>query len=247
MALRHRSSADGDIVGLKARTVKNVADDPYSMTSAASAYAEIKKRILNSEYGAGTTVSVQDLSQLLSMSRTPIRDALIRLEKEGLVELAPRQGFRVLPLSPQDMLEVYQMLAGLESVAIHILIERGLDYEAAARLLSPVLAMEAALDRQDLDSWAAADAAFHRALVDLTRNARLSQTVDQFYDQTIRARLLTLRLRPLPAQSTCSHRRLAEAIIARNMAEAQSIHMEQRNRSGRELVEILARLNIRHL
>ena len=227
--------------------MKNVADDPYSTTSAASAYAEIKKRILSNEYGAGTTVSVQDLSQLLGMSRTPIRDALIRLDKEGLVELAPRQGFRVLQLSPQDMLEVYQILAGLESVAIYILIDRGLDHEAAARLLSPILAMEAALERQDLDSWAAADAAFHRTLVDLTRNARLSQTVDQFHDQTIRARLLTLRLRPLPAQSTRNHRRLAEAIIARKMAEAQSIHMEQRNRSGRELVEILARLNIRHL
>ena len=78
-----------DIVGLKAPTVKNVADDPHSTTSAAAAYAEIKKCILNSEYGPGTTVSVKDLSQLLSMSRTPIRDALIRLEKEGLVELAP--------------------------------------------------------------------------------------------------------------------------------------------------------------
>jgi DNA-binding GntR family transcriptional regulator len=247
MGPRRASSANEDLVRLKAPTVKNVAIDRYSTTSAASAYAEIKKRILNNEYGAGSTVSVQDLSQLLDMSRTPIRDALIRLEKEGLVELAPRQGFRILPLSPQDMLEVYQILAGLESVAIHILIERGLDYESAARLLSPVLAMEAALERKDLDSWAAADAAFHRALIDLTRNTRLSQTTDQFYDQTIRARLLTLRLRPLPAQSTRSHRRLAEAMIARNMIEAQSIHMEQRNRSGRELVEILGRLNIRHL
>lgn len=247
MGLRQASSAGGDLVGLRVPTVKDVADDSYSTTSAASAYAEIKKRILNNEYGAGTTVSFQDLSQLLGMSRTPIRDALIRLGKEGLVELAPRQGFRVLPLSPQDMLEIYQILAGLESVAIHILVERGLDHDAAARLLSPVLAMEAALKTQDLDSWAAADAAFHRTLVGLTRNTRLSQTVDQFCDQTIRARLLTLRLRPLPAQSTTSHRRLAEAIIARNMAEAQSIHMDQRNRSGRELVEILGRLNIRHL
>jgi DNA-binding GntR family transcriptional regulator len=70
---------------------------------------------------------------------------------------------------------------------------------AAAHLLSPVLAMEAALKRQDLDSWAAADGVFHRTLVGLTRNTRLSQRADQFYDQTVRARLLTLRLRPLPA------------------------------------------------
>lgn len=246
MGLRQAGSAGGYLVG-KAPAVKNVVDDPYSTTSAASAYTQIKKRILNNEYGAGATVSVQNLSQLLGMSRTPIRDALIRLEKEGLVELAPRQGFRVLPLSPQDMSEVYQLLAGLESVAIYTLVERGLDHEAAARLLSPVLAMEAALERQDLDSWAEADAAFHRTLVDLTGNRRLSQTVDQFFDQTVRARLLTLQLRPLPAQSTRNHRRLAEAIITRNMAEAQSLHMEQRNRSGKELVEILARLNIRHL
>ena len=230
----------------KGRVSQAIAEKPAA-TNAAAAYVEVKRRILNNEYGAGITVSVQDVSRLLHMSRTPIRDALIRLEKEGLVELVPRQGFRVLPLSPNDMLEVYQILAGLEAMAIHVLTERGVLPEQAGRLMAAVATMESALAADDLDRWAEADANFHRTLIDLVNSGRLSQTVDQFWDQTVRARLLTLRLRPKPMQSTKNHRLLAEAIIAKNTQKAFDVHMRQRARSGRELVEILARLNIRTL
>lgn len=216
-------------------------------TSAAAAYAEIKRRVLANEYAAGATVPVQEVARLLGISRTPIRDALIRLEKEGLVELVPRYGFRVLPLSARDMLEVYQVLAGLESAAIHVLAERGLDTPEARRLRAPVEAMERALAEDDLDAWAAADTAFHHTLIDLVGNTRLSQTVDQFRDQTLRARLLTLRLRRRPEASTTNHRKLAEALIAGDARAAYEAHMVQRARSGAELVDILSRLNIRQL
>jgi DNA-binding GntR family transcriptional regulator len=216
-------------------------------TNAAAAYADIKRRILTNEYAAGATVPIAQVASLLGISRTPIRDALIRLEKEGLVELVPRYGFRVLPLSARDMLEIYQVLAGLESAAIHVLAERGLDASEVRRLTAPVEAMERALADDDLDAWAAADMTFHRTLIDLVGNTRLSQTVDQFREQTLRARLLTLRLRRRPAASTTNHRKLAEALIAGDARAAYEAHMSQRARSGTELVDILSRLNIRQL
>ena len=85
MRLQSAGRAGGNI----GEGAKIISDARQPATSAASAYAEIKKKILNNEYGASATVPVQELSELLGMSRTPIRDALIRLEKEGLVELAP--------------------------------------------------------------------------------------------------------------------------------------------------------------
>lgn len=216
-------------------------------TNAAAAYHEIKRRIVGAEYGAGNVVSVQTLSTELQMSRTPIRDALIRLEKEGLVKLLPRQGFIVQPLAPQDMLEIYQILAGLEAVAIHALIDRGLTDDEVAQIKSAVAEMQDALETDELDRWAAADSRFHRLIIELAGNHRLSQMIDQFMEQTARVRALTLHVRSKPVKSTDNHGQLAQAIIDRDSRRAMEIHMGQRFRSGRELVEILGRLNIRQL
>ena len=190
---------------------------------------------------------VQSLAVELKMSRTPLRDALIRLEEERLVELVPRQGFRVLPLSPSDMLEVYQLLAGLECVAIELLIDRGLSEIEKKRLVSTIETQEAALKTDDLTKWAIADSSFHRILVELAGSNRLIAAIGQYIDQTSRARALTLSLRPRPVKSTSNHRKLVEAILARDAPAAREVHWSQRLRSGRELSEILSRLNIRHL
>ena len=58
------------------------------------------------------------------MSRTPVREALIRLQKEGLVDVIPRHGMRVLPVSPTDMKEIYEILTALEAMAAELLAKR---------------------------------------------------------------------------------------------------------------------------
>ena len=225
----------------------NRNDTATAPTNAATAYNDIRRRILCAEYGAANVVSVQELSQQLGMSRTPIRDALIRLEKEGLVELVPRQGFRVLPLAPNDMLEIYQILAGLEVAAICILIERGLTNAEEARIRKIVEQMEKALSNGNLSRWSEADSKFHRLLIELAGNSRLRGIVEQFWDQTARVRALTLHIRAKPTKSTDNHGRLVDAIISRDVTRAVRIHTQQRLRSARELVEILGHLNIRQL
>lgn len=212
-----------------------------------TAYNLIKRRILHNVYAPNVTVSVQELVLELGMSRTPIREALIRLEEEGLVGLVPRQGFRALPIAADEMLNVYEILAGLEAAAIEVLIGRGLaDLEIDA-LRTCVANLEDALLHDDLDRWAQADAAFHRKLVGLSENSRLIATVSQFMEQTTRARAITLRLRPRPAKSTRSHADLVEAIAARDAAVAREIHWSQRLRSARELAGILKQFNMKHL
>jgi len=81
------------------------------------AYAELKRRILDHEYPAGHQATEPDVAADLGMSRTPVREALIRLAQEGLVEVVPRRGMRVVPLSPADMQEIYEVLTALESEA----------------------------------------------------------------------------------------------------------------------------------
>lgn len=90
------------------------------------AYGEIKRRILDNEMPAGFQALEQELAELLEMSRTPVREALVRLADEGMVEVRPRHGMRVLPLSSADMREIYQILASLESTAAALAAENGL-------------------------------------------------------------------------------------------------------------------------
>ncbi|WP_420394145.1 GntR family transcriptional regulator [Acuticoccus sp.] len=221
--------------------------DEAPTSNASHAYAVLKRRIVDNFYAPSATVPVQEVSAELGMSRTPIRDALIRLEKERLVELVPRYGFRVLGMSAQGMLDIYQILAGLEAVAIELIIERGPTASEMARLGAAADGLAAALEEGDLDLWAEADAVFHTALAEVSGNRQLVATVRQFAEQTSRARAVTLRLRPAPTTSTQNHRRLVEAIAAGDAVAAREIHWNQRLRSGRELADILRRLNMRHL
>ena len=73
------------------------------LLNADRAYAEVKRRILDNEMPAGYQILEQELAEMLDMSRTPVREAMIRLAEEGMVEIRPRHGLRVLPLSASDM------------------------------------------------------------------------------------------------------------------------------------------------
>ena len=85
-----------------------------------AAYREIRQRILDNVWPPGHRALEQEVALALGMSRTPVREALMRLAAEGLVEVIPRHGMRVLPVSPADMQEIYQILTALELSLIHI-------------------------------------------------------------------------------------------------------------------------------
>lgn len=215
--------------------------------SADRAYAEIKRRILDNEMPAGFQVLEQELAAMLDMSRTPVREAMVRLADEGMVEIRPRHGMRVLPVSVDDMREIYEILSSLEPTAAERVARRGLSDTETAQLGQAVDEMDAALDADDLSRWAAADERFHLLLVDFSGNRRLRALVGTFWDQAHRARMATLRLRPRPTASNADHAAVVDAIARRDPEAARRIHHEHRLRSGRMLVELLERYGINQL
>ncbi|MEO6363940.1 MAG: GntR family transcriptional regulator, partial [Caldimonas sp.] len=88
------------------------------------AYQQIRRRILDNVWPPGYQTLEQAVALALGMSRTPVREAMLRLQNEGLVEVVPRHGMRVLPVSPTDMREIYEILAALECMASEILAQR---------------------------------------------------------------------------------------------------------------------------
>ena len=124
-------------------------------TRVSDAYDRLKAEILLGRMPPGFQAPEPEIALRLGMSRTPVREALIRLEAEGLVQLIPRRGARVLPVRAEDMREIYAILTALEPEAAAVLAESGAKAEDLAALEVAVAEMEAALAAQDLDRWAA--------------------------------------------------------------------------------------------
>ena len=211
------------------------------------AYASIRRRIFDNVYPPGHQVLEQALAEELGISRTPLREALVRLAEEGLVEVVPRHGMRVLPVSPVDMAEIYTVLTALECVAAEIVASRRPSEDELRPLMKATRDMEGALKRDDLDAWADADERFHQTLVALAGNRMLTQTVANFWDRAHRARMVTLRMRPKPLNSTHEHMALVERLRAGDAVGAVKANRAHRSRASRELLALFERLRLQHL
>lgn len=202
------------------------------------AYQQIRSRILDNVWPPGYQTLEQEVALALGMSRTPVREAMLRLQNEGLVEVVPRHGMRVLPVSPTDMREIYEILAALECMASEILAQRKPTEAELKPLIEATKAMDRALRRDDLDAWAAADEHFHAQLIDLAGNRQLQQTVLNYWDRAHRARMFSLKLRPKPVNSTQEHMALVERLRAGDAKGAAKVNRAHRARANRELLAI---------
>jgi DNA-binding GntR family transcriptional regulator len=230
-----------------ARTAIRASNAPASESRAETAYRVIRRRILDNVWAPGYQALEESLALELGMSRTPLREALVRLANEGLVEVIPRHGMRVLPISPSDMREIYEILSSLESMAA----ERVARARPSAAKLAPLEKasrdMETALKRDDLDSWAEADERFHRHLVELCGNARLAGIVFNYWDRAHRARMVTLRMRPRPVNSTREHLAIVAAIRRGDAQGAGALFRAHRERASDELTALLQRHRLNQL
>lgn len=211
------------------------------------AYRQLRSRILDNEMPAGYQATEQEVASILGMSRTPTREAMLRLENEGLIELRSRHGMRVLPVSAADMREIYEVLTGLEASAAASVAETGLTDQQLAELDKAVADVDNALESDDLESWMAADARFHHLLVTYSGNKRLESVVDTFLMQAARVRKLTVKLRPKPTKSNLAHAAVVDAIKRGDRDTAWQVHMQHRKESGEMLVGLLEDLGFPHL
>lgn len=221
------------------------AANPGSMVDAA--YLQIRQRILDNIWPPGHRALEQEVALALGMSRTPVREAMVRLCNDGLVEVIPRHGMRVLPMSATDLREIYQILTALEGMAVEILARRKPSDAELKPLIVSTRAMERALKNDDLDTWAGADEQFHRALIELAGNRQLQATVLNYWDRAHRARMLTLKLRPAPTHSTHEHMQLVECLRAGDVRAAALANRQHRERASRELLAIFERFRLNQL
>ena len=213
------------------------------------AYAALKEAIRENVFPPGYQGSEQEIASHLGMSRTPVHEALIRLQGEGLVQVLPKRGVTVCPLAPEDVREIYDVIIAIESMAAELLADLP-DEErqfVADELQEATARMEVALRGNDLPAWAAADDLFHRTLVEHCGNGRLRRIAQTVTDQAHRARMFTLKLRRKPARSIAAHGRIIEAIRKGRTAEAHRSARDHRVSARDELVPLIVNFGIKHL
>lgn len=207
------------------------------------AYYIVKMAIRELILVPSTTILEREIAEILQMSRTPIREALVRLEIEGMIRLIPRKGFIVESIECEDLKEIYEIVEKLDGLAV----------ENATAIISKneigiledlITLQELALVENNLKQWAALDDKFHYSIIKFAKSKRLISTIDVFSDQIYRARLFTIQDRPLPFQSIIEHKAILSCIKAKNGRAARMIMQSHRNRTWKEILEVLEMKNI---
>ena len=224
-----------------------VLERPQHGLFGASAYDVIKQRILGNEYPGGFHLLEQQLALDFDMSRTPLKEALVRLESDGLIQIVPRRGIRVIPLTANDIHEIYTVLSPLETLAAELIAIRTDNKHEVAALEAQVEAMRRALNKSNLGAWAEADEKFHRCLVDMSGNSRLSIAARTLLDQSQRFRMFTLRLREKPVRSTDNHASLVQAIKEHDPKRARLVHMDHKADWKKNMEALLERFSIKYI
>ena len=149
-------------------------------------YERLRQEILSGEMPPGEIISQLRLSERLGVSRTPLREAIRLLEREGLVETEVNHRSRVAPFSVSDLEQLYAMRVQLEALGIRATIPR-LDSGDLDRMESLLSRMSDHAGAEDYEGWEPPHRAFHEGLVSLAGD-RLVATISQLYSHTERYR-----------------------------------------------------------
>jgi DNA-binding GntR family transcriptional regulator len=224
----------------------DLEDKPSLMSEA---YRALKEAIRDNIFSPGFQGSEQEIATRLGMSRTPVHEAILRLQQDGLVRILPKRGVLVCALSPYDMREIYDVMIAIEAMAAELLASKSTEWRAAfaAEMTELNNKMKSALRTNEMELWADADEKFHRALVERCDNRRIARIAQTIRDQCHRARMITLQIRPKPTASIVDHQAIIDAIRAGKVAKAHDCARRHRTRARDELIPLLVQSGIKHL
>jgi len=218
-----------------------------SQSQTQRAASELRRMIISNELAPGSSHLETELADMLGMSRTPVREATLMLQAQGLVKVRPRRGVQVSSISPDDMEEIYQILTELECLAAERVATSGASAADLQPLREATDRMEASLETGDRESWAMADEDFHARLVDLADSARLKSIISAYNDQVRRARAMTLYMRPSPTRSNEDHRALIRALERGDAPLARKLHREHRIAAKSLMISLLRKHGFRQV
>ena len=182
-------------------------------------HEHLKQEILANRFPPGSVLLEVPLAEELGVSSGPIREALLGLEREGLVEITPRRGAVVITLTRRDFLEAYQVREALEALGIRLAVPR-LISEDLDRLDERIERMEQDAAAGDVEAFFEANASFHEALIEGSGNRKLVEVYRRLMAQMRPYRRPSARLRGSLEQSVAEHRQIVAAVRDRDVERA---------------------------
>lgn len=201
-------------------------------------YEQLRADLISCALAPGTEIREAELAARFDMSKSPVRDALMRLEREGLVITLPRQGYRVAPVSLTDVLDMFQLRAALERACV----ERIVTY-ASQEQLDGLNAFR----HFDASAWdggfIAYNRAFHRRLAQLGANTRMRDQLIDLIDLMERAVFMSLNnvKKGDPQPLVGEHGDIIDALQARALKRAQRLVEQHIVAAGKRVSSAISR------
>lgn len=192
-------------------------------------YTALKQAIITMDIYASrepTWIDERQLSEQLGVSRTPVREAVAMLEQEGLVKSMPRRGIMVLKKTKNEIVEMIQAWAALESMAARLAVERASDAEIA-KLRTLFKAFDEAHRPSDhVGEYSSANLVFHQTLIGLSKSQLLVEMTDNLLLHVRGIRQMTIGREDRASRSIVDHLQIIEALEQRDVALAERLSRE---------------------
>lgn len=201
------------------------------------AYKAIRDEILKGKLNGQQRLTEGFFAERLGVSKSPIREALNRLEAEGLITIEPRRGASVINLSVEDVEEIYELREILEAAAVRHVVA---DQRTCARLHAALEAAQEGLRQEDKVAYILADADFHRTIAQANTNSRLRRILENMHGQMLVLRHQTFELSS--NRSVLEHEEILNALEKGDKERASQL-MTQHVQSVRQ--KLLAHLKTR--
>ncbi|NLY54441.1 MAG: GntR family transcriptional regulator [Firmicutes bacterium] len=185
-------------------------------------FEHLREAIIQGKLRPGERLMETQLAEEMGVSRTPVREAIRKLELEGLVVMIPRRGAYVSDLTVKDVAETFEIRSALEALAAGLAAER--ISPAESEELDQILVQIAdSIEKNDLQQTVALDEQYHNLLYRASRNDRLVQILNNLREQIQRFRIASLGM-PGRAQAVLQeHKGIAEAVAAGNSGLARCL------------------------
>lgn len=208
------------------------------------AFGRLRKDVLTGFYPAGVKLKVEDLQEAYGFSSSPLREALSRLAQEGLVRADERRGFRVAPITAEDLADITRMRLVLDVQALAESIELGDDaweavIVAAYHRLEKVESRLGDGPLQLDDEWGLLHREFHLALLAACTSERQRKWSSSLFDQAERYRRYSARYRTTPRRKSNEHKKIMDASLKRDKEAACALLQEHILGTQRSVLTVL--------
>ena len=198
----------------------------------------LRQAILTGELKPGERLMEIHLANKLGVSRTPIREAIRKLELEGLVTMIPRRGAEVAQITEKSMNDVLEVRRALDALCVELACER-ITQEDMGRLKQACEAFEAAVRTRDVKKIARADVELHDIIVQATGNQRLVQLIHNLSEQMYRYRFEYIKDASQHQRLIDEHRMIYESIVKKDReAASQAAHVHIDNQKKAIIAQI---------